>query len=103
MEKQEKVFAKGVMAFAPHEKAPSFVKGSIVISMNDFIAWAKENTQHLTDYKGVKQLRLQITEWEGKFNIQVDTFKPSAPRGNSSTSNSNNYSSNSKDNSDLPF
>jgi hypothetical protein len=52
MEKKERVYPKGLIAFKPHEKAPSFVLGKVCITLNDLIAWCKENPQHLTDYKG---------------------------------------------------
>ena len=74
---EKKVYTKGVMAFAPNPKAPSFVKGSVVITLNHLFQWAKENPQYLTEYNGEKQVKFQITEWEGKFNMPVDTFVPS--------------------------
>ena len=67
------------MAFKPNEKAPSFVKGSVVITLNDLIEWAKgDGKQYLTEYNGKKQIRLQITEnkSDGKYSIAVDTFVP---------------------------
>lgn len=81
MSKQDRIFCKGVMAFKPNEKAPSFVKGSVVITLNDLIEWAKgDGKQYLTEYNGKKQIRLQITEnkSDGKYSIAVDTFVPNS-------------------------
>lgn len=77
MEKKERVYPKGLIGFKPHEKAPSFVLGKVCITLNDLIAWCKENPQHLTDYKGNKQLVLQITSGDKGVSFSVDDFKPS--------------------------
>ena|ERR1017187_7209950 len=76
----DKVYAKGVVAFAPHEKAPKFVVGAIVISPEVLQAWcAGEGAQWLTDYNGTKQIKLQITRSEdGKLSIAVDTYRKPA-------------------------
>lgn len=77
----EKVFPKGVMAFKPHASAPSFVKGTIVITLDDFKEFVNgDGFNHLTEYNGKKQLKLQITESKdgGKYVISVDTYKKEA-------------------------
>ena len=81
MEKQEKVKADGILLFNPNEKAPDFVKGSLVITPNKLIAWLKDNKQYLTEYNGNKQLKLQILEGNTKdgdafLYANVDTWKP---------------------------
>lgn len=74
----EPIYAKGLRTFAKNEKAPEFVLGSLVITMNELIAWAKENQQYLTEYNGQKQLKLQLLRKKdgNGINLVVDTFKP---------------------------
>lgn len=72
----ERVFPKGVRIFKAHEKAPSWVKGSMVITLNDLVTFCKENPGYLTEYKGQKQLKLQLQESkDGMLNVVVDTYK----------------------------
>lgn len=85
----ERVFPKGVMCFKPHQSAPAFVKGSVVITLNDLIEWCKgDGAQYLTEYNHKKQIRLQITENknDGKYSIAVDTWKPNSGSVTESTS-----------------
>ena len=71
------VFIDGVNVFTPNEKAPDFVKASLVINPNKLIAWLKENDQHLTEGKEGLELRTQIKESkQNKLYASVDTFKP---------------------------
>ncbi len=73
---EKRVFAKGVHAIKPHPNAPAFIKASVIITLQDLMSWwEKEGTKYLDDYNGKQQLKLQITEWEGKFSIAVDTYK----------------------------
>lgn len=72
----ETVKPKGIVTFKPHEKAPSFVKGTMVISLNDFYAFCKDNPNYLTEYKGAKQLRLNMLEGDYGIYFTVDTWKP---------------------------
>ena len=77
-EKKQKVYPKGIMFFKKHEKAPEFVKGTMVISINQLVEWVNnEGAKWLRDYKGEPQIKCQITEWEGKLNCEVDTYKKS--------------------------
>lgn len=71
-------FPKGLRIFGPKENAPDFVKGQLIITLNDLIQYCKENPDLLTDYQGNKQLRLQILEKKDKtgLNLVVDTYKP---------------------------
>lgn len=72
----EQIFPKGVRVFDPHAKAPGFVKGSIVITLNELVQFCKDNPDYLSEYNGQKQLRLQITEKkQGGLMITVDTYK----------------------------
>lgn len=71
----DKIYPKGVVAFKPHEKAPSFVKGTVMITLPDLREWLNgEGKQYLGEYNGKPQLKLQITEFNGKFGVQVDTY-----------------------------
>ena len=56
------VKAKGLITFAPHQNAPAFVLGTIVISrnqLNDF--FEGEGKEWVTDYKNEEQLKIQVT------------------------------------------
>jgi len=74
--KKEKVFPKGMMAFKPNEKAPDFVKASVMVTPNELISWLKENSDYLTDYNGNKQLKLQLLENDKGLYFVVDTYQP---------------------------
>lgn len=70
------VFPKGVRFFEPHEKAPKFIKGSIMITLNELVQFCKENPELLTEYNGQKQLKLQLLEKkQGGLTLSVDTWK----------------------------
>jgi hypothetical protein len=72
----EKIFCDGVRAFPPHEKAPSWVKGSIVITLNQLVKFCKEHPELLTEYNGEKQIKLQLQESKkGGLSLVVDTYK----------------------------
>lgn len=105
----ERVFPKGVMAFKPLPQAPTWVKASISITLNDLVEFCKgDGAQYLTEYNGKKQIKLQITEnkADGKFSITVDTYKKgdSTPTKGASDAAEHAGASNSTDDSqDLPF
>ena len=80
----ETIYPEGVAVFSPHDKAPDFVVGSLVITPNDLISWLKKNEGLLTEYKGKKQLKLQIKKGTKGLYCSVDTYKQ-------------------KENQDLPF
>ena len=75
---EPKIYPKGIRTFAKHANAPSFVKGTVVINPNELFSWLKDNTQHLTEYQGNKQLKLQLLENDKGLYFVVDTFKPTA-------------------------
>jgi hypothetical protein len=65
-------YPKGIRTFNKHMNAPSFVVCDLVIDLNEFIEWCKvEGREHLTDYNGRKQLKLELVEGREKINIQV--------------------------------
>jgi len=73
---EAKVYPKGVVAFKPHERAPKFVIASVVISPQILALWcAGEGKELMSDYKGTEQIKLQITEYEGKYSVSVDSYK----------------------------
>lgn len=74
----DKVFAKGIRTFAKHNSAPDFVLGELVITPNELFTWLKgDGAQYLTEYKDVKQLKLQVTKSrDGGLMLAVNTYKP---------------------------
>lgn len=78
---QEKIYVKGFRTFAKSDKAPDFVLGSLVITPREFVDWIKENKELLTDYKGAKQLKVQILQGKESINFVVDTYKPTPNTG----------------------
>lgn len=77
---QEKVFPKGISVFPPRNGAPEFVKGSVVVTIDDLVQFAKDNEQYLSEYNGKKQLRLDLLDGtKNGLYFQVNTFKPQQP------------------------
>jgi hypothetical protein len=73
----EQIFAEGVRVFDKHPAQPDFVVGTVVISLNDLVAFCKAKPELLTEYQGAKQLKLQLLRSkEGKLYSCVDTYKP---------------------------
>lgn len=74
----EKIYPKGLRSFKPHEKAPSFVLGTIIMDVNAFRDWIEgEGREYFTDYQGKSQLKLTVLQSDKTgVNIQVDTYKP---------------------------
>jgi len=73
-------YPKGLFAKKPHEKAPQFIKGKLSIKRDEFINW----------------LQTQDTEWvnfdvkegqDGKYYVQVDTWKPNNGLSDEQTQN----------------
>lgn len=71
----------GVRFFEKHPNAPDFVLASLILSLDDLYAFAKNNPQYLVDYQGKKQLKLQVLRSkEGKIYSVVDTYgSPAQP------------------------
>lgn len=71
------IFIDGVSVFTPSEKAPDFVKASLVINPTKLVKWLQENDQYLKEGEHGLELRTQIKESkQGKLYASVDTFKP---------------------------
>ena len=65
-----------IFTFKKNEKAPDFVKGEMVINIDQLKDWCYgEGEQYLTEYKGEKQLKCQMLDYEGKISISVNTYK----------------------------
>lgn len=72
----ETIFPEGVRVFSPRQGAPSYVKGSIVITPNALVSWLKKNPDFLKEYNGEKQLTLELKESkEGKLYCAVNTYQ----------------------------
>lgn len=72
----EQKFIDGVKAFKP--KA-DFIKAELVISLNQFVKFCKENTNFLTEYNGEKQLKIHIKESsKGIWYAALNDYKPKA-------------------------
>ena len=70
------VYVKGMRVFAPHEKAPDFVKGALIITPKELVQFIKDNPEYLSEYNGEKQLKCQILEGDKGLYFTVDTWKP---------------------------
>jgi len=73
---KEKIYPKGLRVFKPHEKAPDFVKGTLIISLNELVKFCQDNPSILTEYKEQKQLKCQILDGKEGLYLIVDTWKP---------------------------
>jgi hypothetical protein len=68
----EPIYIDGLNAFAPHEKAPEWVKASISIDPIRFAEFMRNNPQHIND-KGYIRADLKVSS-KGKYYIAVNTF-----------------------------
>lgn len=73
----DQILPKGLRFFNKKDSQPDFVIGSLVITLNELVQFAKDNPQLLSEYNGQKQLRLQVKRSkEGNMYAEVDTWKP---------------------------
>jgi hypothetical protein len=73
MSENTKIYPKGISFFNPRQNAPSWVKGSVIITPNELFKWLKENESLLIENeKYGKQIKFQVTEK----GMQVDTWQP---------------------------
>lgn len=103
----EKIYPKGLRTFKPNDNAPEFVKGKLIITMNELYTFCKENESLLTEYKGQKQLQCDILDGNNGLYLVVNDFKPQ-PRNETGLPESENVDSHVNDapppdESDLPF
>jgi hypothetical protein len=71
MEKTPIVFAKGVNFYKPRENAPEWVKGSIVINIEQLLAFAEEQ-----DIKNTLRFDLRKSKDKGTLYLTLNTFNP---------------------------
>jgi len=98
---KEIIYAKGLRGFNKHEKSPDFVIGTVVVNIDEFVQFVKDNEQYQTEYNGQKQLKLQITKSkkDGSPSFNIDTFKPTPKVEDKPTPST----AKKEDFSDLPF
>lgn len=73
----DKIYPQGIVAFQPNENAPKFVKGTIIITPEQLVKWLRgDGKESLTESKYGKQLKLQLTKYQGKLSLSVDNWKP---------------------------
>ena len=56
----DELLPEGLRFFNKKDTQPDFVVGALVVTMNDLFNFCKQNPDLITDYKGQKQLRLQL-------------------------------------------
>ena len=77
----ETIYPKGIRVFKPNENAPDFVKGTVIITMNELFTFCKENENLLSEYNGNKQLKCQLLDGNNGIYMSVDTWKPDQSNG----------------------
>jgi len=72
---EEKVYADGLRTFARNANAPTWILGQLVIDLNEFVSWANSHPEYQSEYKGKKQLRMDISTCkDGRPSLYVNTF-----------------------------
>jgi TolA-binding protein len=73
----EKIFIKGFRSFPKHEKAPDFVLGTLILTIEDLTDFINNDVRaFLTEYQNKKQLKIQVTKGKkGELVFAVDTWK----------------------------
>ena len=76
----DKIFVKGLRFFPKHQNSPEWVLGDLVINLDQFKAWVNgEGKEYLSEYKGEKQLKLQVTRLkDGGLSASVNNYKKEA-------------------------
>lgn len=72
----KKKYVDGIRVFKPHKKAPEFIVADVIITPRELIDWMKDNAEHLTEYQGKKQFKLQITSGDSGYSLSINDFKP---------------------------
>jgi hypothetical protein len=73
----DQILPEGIRFFPKNDKAPDFVIGTLVVTLDDLAAFFANRPELLTEYKDKKQLKLQLLKSkDGKLYAAVDTFKP---------------------------
>lgn len=71
----EKVYADGIIVFKPKDGSPTFVKGDILIGIDVLLKWANDHPEYLHDYKGDRQIKLQLLDGTKGLYLTVNTYK----------------------------
>lgn len=71
----DKIFPQGVRFFKPRQGAPDFVKGSMVITLDDLQAWLIDNPSLQSEYNGKKQLKLDVLDGRDGLYVTVNTYR----------------------------
>lgn len=72
----EKIYISGIRTFPRNEKAPDFVIGSGVITVDMLKEFINTNQHLLEEYNGAKQLKFQMLKnSNGGVSFVVDTWK----------------------------
>jgi hypothetical protein len=72
----EKVYPNGIRIFPKNQNTSEFVKGKVIITLNELVTFCKENEDFLTEYNGQKQLKCDLLEGNKGLYMVVDTWKP---------------------------
>jgi hypothetical protein len=72
----EKKYITGIRCFPKHERAPDFVLGGGVLTIDELTEFVNSNPEILTQYNGKKQLRFQVLKGQnGVLQFVVDQYK----------------------------
>lgn len=74
MAQDEKVFIKGMIFKAPRERAPSFVKGSLSIKVDELVEFLHQHSKN-----GWVNINLKEAK-SGKYYAELDTWVPNKDR-----------------------
>lgn len=72
---ETKVYPVGIRMFNKHEKAPDFIIGTMVISIDSLVSFCQDNPHLLTKYKDEDQLKIQIQQGKKGLTAVVDTWR----------------------------
>lgn len=75
---ETKVYPVGIRMFNKHEKAPDFIIGTMVISIDSLVSFCQDNPHLLTKYKDEDQLKIQIQQGRNGLTAVVDTWRKDA-------------------------
>ena len=71
---KDKVFADGIVVFKPKDGSPDWVKGDILIGIDVLLKWANDHPEYLHDYKGDRQIKLQLLDGTKGLYLTVNTI-----------------------------
>lgn len=74
---KEKIFADGILWKDPHEKAPEYVKGELIVNAEKFNEFMRNNMQYASA-KGWLNIQMKESK-NGSIYFELNTWKP-APK-----------------------